>query len=306
MTIRVALVGYGKIARDEHLPAINANPAFELVAIVAPGEPPDVGCRVFRTIAEMVEAMPGDVDAIAICTPPAPRFAIAVEAVSAGIAALLEKPPTATLGELDDLIQLAAVRSVPIFTAWHSQYAAGVAAAAKALQNEEVARLHMVWCEDVRQYHAGQNWIWNPGGFGVFDPGINGLSILTKLLSEPLLVRDATMSFPGNKQAPIAAELHFRGDDMKAVMDWRGERGEQWSIHIETKSGRMIDLQNGGAKLEIDGVQQHLREHDEYRAMYTEFEKIMISRRTNIDREPLRIVADCFLIGERKMVEDFV
>ena len=306
MTVRIALVGFGKIARDEHLPAINKNDAFALVAVVAHGDPPNVECPIFQTLAEMIEAMPGGVDAIAICTPPTPRFAIAGEAISAGIAVLLEKPPTATLGELDDLIQLAAVGSVPIFTAWHSQHAAGMTAASQALQNEDVANLSMVWCEDVRKYHAGQTWIWNAGGFGVFDPGINGLSILTRLLPEPLLVRDANMLFPGNKQAPIAAELNFRGENMSAIMDWRGEGDEQWSILIETTSGKVIDLKQGGAKLEIDGVPQALGPQDEYRSIYAEFAEVMANRNSNVDREPLRIVADCFLVGERKMVEDFV
>lgn len=306
MTIRIAIAGFGKIARDEHLPAISANSAFELVAIVAHGEAPDAGYPAFRSLAEMFEAMPGGVDAVAICTPPAPRFTIASEAISAGVATLLEKPPTATLGELDDLVQLARIRSVPMFTAWHSQHAAGVAAAADALKNESVASFKMVWCENVRKYHAGQSWIWDAGGFGVFDPGINGLSILTRLLPEPLLVRDSTLFFPGNKQAPIAAELNFHGDNLSAVMDWRGEHEEQWSIHIESKSGRIIDLTKGGATLEIDGEQQDLGLQDEYRSIYAEFAKIVIGQRSSVDREPLRIVADCFLLGERKMVEDFV
>ena len=29
--IRLGLVGYGKIAQDQHVPAIHANPAFQLV-----------------------------------------------------------------------------------------------------------------------------------------------------------------------------------------------------------------------------------------------------------------------------------
>lgn len=306
MTIRIALVGFGKIARDEHLPAINANSDFALVAVVTPGDPPDLGCAVFRTLADMLEAMPDGVDAVAICTPPAQRFAIAGEAIAAGIAILLEKPPTATLGELDDLILLAGVHSVPVFTAWHSQHAAGVAAASQALQDEGVASLSMIWCEDVRKYHAGQTWIWNSGGFGVFDPGINGLSILTRILPEPLLVRGATLLFPGNKQAPIAAELIFRGDNMTAVMDWRGDRDEQWSIRIATTSGTAIDLVQGGAKLAIDGVPQNLGVQNEYRAIYAEFARVMTSRTSKVDREPLRIVADCFLVGERKMIEVFV
>ena len=306
MTVRIALIGFGQIAKAEHLPAITANSDFELVAVVTHGDPPDVGCAVFRTLADMLEAMPDGVDAIAICTPPAQRFAIAGEAIAAGIALLLEKPPTATLGELDDLILLAGAQSVPVFTAWHSQHAAGVAEAAQALQGEVVASLSMIWCEDVRKYHAGQTWIWNPGGFGVFDPGINGLSILTRILPEPLLVRDATLLFPGNKQAPIAADVVFRGDNMTAVIDWRGHRVEQWSIRIATISGKAIDLVQGGAKLAIDGVPQNLGVQNEYRAIYAEFAKVMTSRNSKVDREPLRIVADCFLVGERNMIEDFV
>ena len=34
--IRVAVVGLGKIARDQHLPALQANPAFVLAATVCP------------------------------------------------------------------------------------------------------------------------------------------------------------------------------------------------------------------------------------------------------------------------------
>ena len=306
MTIRIALVGFGKIAKDEHLPAIDANSEFELVAVVTPGHPPDVGCAVFRTLAEMLQEMPGGVDAIAICTPPAPRCVIAAEAIAAGIPVLLEKPPTATLGELDDLIELAKILAVPVLAAWHSQYAAGVAAAAQALHDEEVARLSMVWREDVRKYHAGQTWIWNPGGFGVFDPGINGLSILTYILPEPLLVRDATLFFPNNRQAPIAANLVFHGGNMTAEMDWRGESDEQWSIHIETKSGKVINLMQGGAELALNGVRQNLEPQDEYCAIYAEFARVLKSCSSNMDREPLRIVTDCFLIGERKMIEDFV
>ena len=306
MTIRIALVGFGKIARDQHLPAILKNDNFEMAAVVNHGDLPDVPYPAFKTVGDMLAAMPGQIDAVAICTPPAPRFAIAVEIIAAGIPVLLEKPPTATLGELDDLIQLANAQGCPLFAVWHSQYSAGVERAAEALTNEDVARISMVWREDVRKYHAGQEWIWRAGGFGVFDPGINGLSILTRIIHEPLLVRDATLNFPGNRQAPVSAELNFHGEDNKAVMDWSGRGDEEWSVSVETRSGKSVHLKHGGAELIIDGVAQNLEPHDEYRAIYREFAKIVSTRRSNVDREPLRIVADSFLIATRKMVEDFV
>ena len=36
MTIRLAIVGFGKIARDQHVPAIAATVGVELVAVVDP------------------------------------------------------------------------------------------------------------------------------------------------------------------------------------------------------------------------------------------------------------------------------
>ncbi len=43
--IRLGLVGYGKIAQDQHVPAINADPGFRLVAVATQGKP----CAGWRT-----------------------------------------------------------------------------------------------------------------------------------------------------------------------------------------------------------------------------------------------------------------
>lgn len=306
MTIRIALVGFGKIARDEHLPAIRAHGGYELAAIVSQGSTPDLGCPVFRNLSEMLLALPSGIDAVAICTPPTPRFAIASEAMAAGIAVLLEKPPAATLGEMDQLISLSRKHSALLYTAWHSQHAAGVDAAKRILADETVTAISMLWHEDVRKFHADQQWIWEPGGFGVFDPGINGLSILTRILSEPLSVRSAELLFPANRQAPIAARLVFDGENRVADMDWRGADDEEWTIRVDTASGRTLELDQGGARLLVDGTEWALSPHAEYPSIYREFAELFVAGQSLVDAEPLRIVADAFLIGSRKNVEDFV
>ena len=38
------------------------------------------------------------------------------------------------------------------------------------------------WRESVRKWHPGQEWVWEPGGFGVCDPGINAMSIFTEIM----------------------------------------------------------------------------------------------------------------------------
>ncbi|HEY6917067.1 MAG TPA: Gfo/Idh/MocA family oxidoreductase, partial [Allosphingosinicella sp.] len=195
MPIRIAIIGYGKIAQDQHLPAITADPRFDLVAVADPRDAPE-GVRRFASHKELIGAMAGQLDAISICTPPSARYGIARDAIAAGLHILLEKPPAATFGEIEHLAIAARKAGRTLFTAWHAQHNAAVAAAAKLLAGKTVRALAIEWFEDVRKWHPGQEWIWAPGGFGIFDPGINALSIATRILPMPLLVRAATLRIP--------------------------------------------------------------------------------------------------------------
>jgi D-galactose 1-dehydrogenase len=306
MTIRIAIIGYGKIARDQHCPSIAANPDIELAAIASSSGDPGLGIPWFATAQELFAAMPGKVDAVAICTPPLPRHDIARDALIAGYDALLEKPPAATLGEVEHLERLARDNGRTLYATWHSQHAAGVDRAAALLKGETIASFRIEWREDVRKWHPGQEWVWAPGGFGVFDPGINALSISTRILPVPLFVREAKLLVPANKQAPIAAALTFAGEAMTGEFDWRHGEDERWTIHVETASGRRIELRRGGEALLVDGVEQTLESIGEYPSIYRRFAELVSTRTSEVDKEPLRIVADAFLVGRRDPADPFV
>jgi len=308
MPIRIAIVGYGKIARDQHVPSIEADPGFELAAVVSPRAPADAGVPVFLSHQALLDEMAGKLDAIAICTPPTVRLDVARAAFEAGVDVLLEKPPAATLGELEQIERLAAEAGRTLFTAWHSQHAAAVPAARAALAGKAIRSLRIHWHEDVRKWHPGQDWIWAPGGFGVFDPGINALSIATRILPRPLFVREALLSFPQNRQTPIAARLAFQGEEgqFEADFDWRYTEGERWTIQVETADGVAIELLDGGARMSVDGEAQPVKDRGEYPALYARFAELVEARRSDVDREPLRIVADALLIGRREIVEPFL
>jgi D-galactose 1-dehydrogenase len=308
MPIRIAIIGYGKIARDQHVPSIVADPRFELAAVVSPRAPADAGVPVFQSHEALLEKMTGELDAVAICTPPTVRLDIARAAFEAGVDVLLEKPPAATLGELEQIERLGREAGQTLFAAWHSQHAAAVPAARAALAEKKVRSLHIRWHEDVRKWHPGQEWIWAPGGFGVFDPGINALSIATRILPEPLFVRHALLSFPENRQTPIAARLAFQGSEgaFEADLDWRYTEGERWTIEVGTEGGSVIELLDGGARMSIDGKAQAVEDRGEYPSLYARFAELVEARESDVDREPLRIVADALLVGRREMVEPFV
>jgi len=306
MTIRMAIIGYGKIARDHHAPAIAADPRFALVAVSTPSGDPGIGLPWYASPAELFAGMAGKLDAVAICTPPIVRYDIARDSLEAGLDVLLEKPPAATLGEIEDLVALARTRGRTLFAAWHSQHTAAVPRAAEMLAGSRIAALRICWFENVRKWHPGQEWIWNPGGFGVFDPGINALSIATRILPMPLFVREAHLIFPANKQAPIAASIAFAGEQLKAEMDWRYTEGERWTIRAETAEGLVLELCDGGGRLLVDGAEQAAQGPGPYPSLYDRFADLVAGREIEADLEPLRIVADAFLVGRRELTEPFV
>ncbi|GGI76917.1 galactose 1-dehydrogenase [Polymorphobacter multimanifer] len=306
MTIRIALTGFGKSARDQHVPSIAGFPHCELVAGTSrSGETAD-GVTCFADLGALLAAMPGQSDAAATCAPPDVHHAIAADALDAGLAVLLEKPPTATLGEIEDLVQRAAACGQPLHASWHSQHAPTVRAAAALLRGTVVRRLRITWREDVRKWHSGQEWIWEPGGFGVFDPGINALSIATAILPERLIVRAADLQLPGNRQTPIAADLTFAGEDFSAAFDWRHQGDEERTIEIETTTNRHIKLGDSGASLFVDGIAHPVEPRAEYPSIYARFAELVAAGQSDVDVEPLRIVADALLLARRTMVEPFV
>src|SRR6056297_250317 len=262
--IKIAIVGVGKIARDQHIPALANDPRYDLAATVSRSGGVG-GVENFDTVDALLDAR-SDITALSLCMPPLPRFAAAKAAIAAGRHVMLEKPPGATLAEVRTLEALARDAGVTLFATWHSRHAAGVAPARDWLADKHVTRIRIDWKEDVRKWHPGQDWIWEPGGLGVFDPGINALSILTAICPVPLHLTAADLTFPANRDTPIAADLTFTdGEDIDASagFDWRQDGGEIWEIAVETDAGA-LRLIEGGSRLFLDGAEQTLTEPGEY------------------------------------------
>ena len=309
MAFKLGIIGLGKIAQDQHLPCVAKNRHFELAAVVTSrGSYKDVPC--FRTPAELF-ASHVKLDAVSLCMPPEPRFAIARDALDAGLHVLMEKPPTPTVGELDAIIAHAARLKRILFTTWHSQYNAAVDEAKLLLAGKTVTRLFVDWKEDVRHWHPGQEWIWEPGGFGVFDPGINAFSIVTKILPQPIFVRTSVLETPSNKSTPIAAQIRFKPSwsgeaDLSAVLDWRQTGEQSWNISVSTSDGLDLELRKGGTELYINGKQTIAEPSAEYEGIYAHFAELLRSGKSHVDGAPLQLVSDCLMLGRRVDTEEFV
>jgi D-galactose 1-dehydrogenase len=309
-TYTLGLVGVGKIAVDQHLPSIAETGLFDLVALVSQRGVTRPGVRTFSTQAEMLVAMP-ELDAVANCTPPEVRHGAVREALEAGKHVLIEKPPTATVSELEDLILAAKQTKRTLFATWHSQFNPAVDEAKARLAGAKVRRINVTWKEDVRRWHPGQDWIWQPGGFGVFDPAINAISILTKILPFSPFVTRADLEYPVNRETPIGATVTFRGPEgagvehFQGVFDWRQEGEQTWTIELETQDGQSLVLTRGGTCLTVDGQEIIDLPDQEYRHIYRRFHALIEAGASDVDAAPLRLVADSFFIGRRRETDPF-
>jgi D-galactose 1-dehydrogenase len=303
--LRLAIVGFGKIATVRHVPAIAATSGVELVAVADPrSKSPDVPN--FPSLDILLRDGP-PVDAVTLCTPPQVRSAQARLALEAGKHVMLEKPPGATVSEIAPLLAVAQAAKCTLFATWHSRFAPAVEPARTLLAERRIRHVTITWKEDVRVWHPGQDWIFAAGGFGVFDPGINALSILTRILPRPVFVTRAELGFPANRDAPIVVEMDMSdaaGLPIKAELDFRQTPPQTWDIRVETDRGPLV-ISGGGAKMSdgdkvvVDAPKQ------EYPALYRRYVELASTGGCDVDLAPLQIVADAFLLGRRHTVEAF-
>lgn len=295
--LAIGIAGYGKIARQQHVPAIAASQTFELAAVADPVVRHE-NLPSYTDLSAMLEAHP-DIAALSLCMPPRFRAGARHQAIAAGRHVLLEKPPCATVAEAGQLAEQAREAGVTLFAAWHSQQGAAISAARGWLAHTSVRAIRVNWKEDVRVWHPGQAWIWQEGGFGVFDPGVNALSILTAILPENLRLLEAELGVPVNCANPIAARLALQGESgfpVDAEFDFRQTGPQRWDIEIEANRGRLL-LSDGGNRLHVDGKEIELEPEREYGSLYDRFAELIRGGQSEIDLAPLRLVEEALSIG---------
>lgn len=306
---KIALVGVGKIARDQHLPALARTNSFELIAAVDRGGPVAGMSATVSSFSDLDAMLAAGiaVDAVSLCTPPACRYDLARAALDAGLHVMLEKPPAANVIEVHALETRARQRRRTLFTTWHSREAGGVEPARAWLDERTIQDVRVTWKEDIRVWHPGQQWILQAGGMGVFDPGINALSILTRILPGELTLQAAMLDYPSNCQSPLAAELllsHPGSVRVEATFDFLYKGTPCWNIEVRTDQETLL-LADGGRCLYIDETPHVAALDEEYVRLYQRFAALIAAGDSDVDTTPLQLVEDALRLGERKQSAPF-
>jgi D-galactose 1-dehydrogenase len=308
MATRIGIVGLGQIARKRHVPTILADANFTLAGLADLGGGEAIaGLPIHNDHQAMFAA--SAMDAVAICTPPAARFAIARDALLSGKHVLLEKPPAATMGEAEALVQLAARCGRVVYASWHSQCNLAVEAARLFLADKHLARLRVDWHEDFRVYHPDQDWIWQADGLGVFDMAINALSVISRLFSPPPFVQSAELHIAANHAAPLATTIRFGALDgagpLELHANWGHVGPDQRELRMTTRCGHELALLDSGGTLVIDGKVTVQEVRAEYPMLYVRFAELLRRGEGEADLTPLQMTLDTLALGKRMTLPRF-
>jgi predicted dehydrogenase len=122
---------------------------------------------------------------------------------------ILEKPPTEKPSQIENLKQRAANLQLVFITLWHSQHAAGVGAAMQRLQSSRIKSIKIDWEEDFYHYYAVQYWVTITVAGGIFDPPVNALSVVEKILGTTVKLVRGEAQVPFNWEAAISGKYEF-------------------------------------------------------------------------------------------------
>jgi predicted dehydrogenase len=190
---RVAIVGAGAIATAHARAVAAAGDRARLVAAV------DVDAGAARRFAEtwdvprtypsLDELLVGEqVDLVHLCTPPRQHASLALQCLDAGVSVLVEKPPTRSLGELDELIAAERRSSARVACVFQHRFGSGAVrlrgmAAAGVLGRPLLATCATLWYRDDAYFAVPWRGSWDSEGGGpTMGHGIHQFDLLFSVL----------------------------------------------------------------------------------------------------------------------------
>ncbi|MEU4423353.1 Gfo/Idh/MocA family oxidoreductase [Actinoplanes sp. NPDC024001] len=190
---RAAVVGTGAIAAA-HAQAIQDHPDRVRLTAVA-----DLDADRARTFAEAWHAPAvatdltallagGELDLVHLCTPPSTHAPLARQCLEAGVHVLVEKPPTLSLAELDELAEVSRDTGAHVATVFQHRFGAGAVrlramTAAGELGRPLLATCETQWFRDAAYFAVPWRGRWETEGGGpTMGHGIHQFDLLLSVL----------------------------------------------------------------------------------------------------------------------------
>lgn len=257
MTLRLAVIGCGAIARRAHIPAFKASEDVDVVAFAsrslssAQTAASEYGSgEVFDDWRKVFEL---DIDAVDICSPNALHADQAVEAARAGKHVLVEKPVACTVDQADQMIAAARDAGVVLRVAHNVRYVPAIQAARLAIA---VGRVGEIKAVRASFGHSGPH-DWAPESAWFTDPQLSGGGALIDL---GIHIIDVVHHVTGLRAAEVNAMTYGDGpveDSAHVIVKFGSGAGgsvnASWVTRPAPDFALMIFGTNGTLRLDARG-----------------------------------------------------
>jgi predicted dehydrogenase len=245
----VGIVGCGAIA-GTHADAYLRNPRVELVGVSGRDHARTTAFAMehrTRAHAGVKELVAQGVDLVSVTTPPGSHAGVAAELLGAGCSVLLEKPPTISLAELDDLA--AAERESPgsVYVVFQHRFGSGAdrarrLMAAGALGVPRVALCETLWYRPEAYFRPAWRGNWaGEGGGPTLGHGIHQIDLMLQLMGEweSLHATAARLARPVEFEDVSMAVVRFADGAVASVVNSLLSPRELSRIRIDTTAGTL-------------------------------------------------------------------
>jgi predicted dehydrogenase len=241
--MRVALLGFGKVAETTHLPgfarAATARP-FEIVAVAEPSHERRTRAAELLPCARLYEraqdllASERNLDLADVAAPPFLHPRLVLESLEAGLHVLCEKPLALDLAEIDAMARVADARHRVVVTVNNWRHAPLVARAIESVRAGDIGSPRFIgWsvrrnAADPGAAVAGMTWREDPklalGGILV-DHGWHALTAVHALLGRgPRTVTARLRDEPGKGDVEARLRIAQGGRRVFIRLTWRASR----------------------------------------------------------------------------------
>lgn len=260
MTVRVAVVGCGTVARTGHLPSLRLGGDAEVVAFASrSARSAELARKAWgsgdATTDWRAAVTRADVDAVHVCVPNALHHEVALTALQAGKHVLVEKPIATTLRDADEMVDVADREGLLLGVCFEGRTAPGL----QELRRR-VPSIGVVSHVTVELGHDGpecwspdSTWFRDPalsGGGVLIDLGVHVLDVLRWTLAD--VERVVSSELTGSVEEVAALELRLVGGTPASVrVSWQAPE-QMFGFRF---TGDLGTLEVDGGRLLHDGVE---------------------------------------------------
>lgn len=245
--LRGAILGFGNVAVEGHLPGWLRRPDVEIVAAtdvlaarrtILDSRLP--GARWYASAETLLDDTA--VDFVDICTPPSSHAALVLAALGRGAHVLCEKPLVGSMEDLDRVLGAAAQAGRVLHTVHNWHHAPIVGLTARLLSEGAIGRVQRLVWHTLRTKPAavagsdGPNWRVDPaiaGGGVLSDHGWHVFYLLLRWAGE--LPTAVSARLETRRHAGVAVEdtatveIEFPGSTAEVFLTWAADNRRNWA-----------------------------------------------------------------------------